>query len=495
MGIIQKQAIVGTVYTYLGVLLGFLTRGIIFPNLLTTEQNGLLPLLVAVSAILAQLANLGINTATTRLFSYFRNNEKKHNGYLFIVGIVVSCGLLLSIAIFYLIKPLLIDIYIEDSTLFIDYINLIIPLTIFTLIFNTLDAYNKVLYNVTFGTFLREFIQRFFIIFFISFYYFQLITFQKFVYLYVISLSLPALLIFIYLLKKRQINIKPQLNFITPHMKKSIISVSLFGILSGFTGTVILLIDGIMVSSMLDLSANGIYTITFFFGTLVLVPSRALLKISSAVIADAWKAENKQLIQTIYYKSCLNQLIIGGLVFIGIWANIHNVFEILPKEYEAGRYVIFFIALANLIDMGTGVNGVIISTSKYYRIETYLILFLLVLTVVTNLIFIPAYGLIGAAIASFLSKLIYNAVRYLFLLRKYRLQPFDYNALLTIFIAGGVYFLNLLLPVFENFIIDIIVRSSLITVIFGSLILVFKVSDDVNLKVQQIWQTVRNKIK
>ena len=51
------------------------------------------------------------------------------------------------------------------------------------------------------------------------------------------------------------------------------------------------------------------------------------------------------LLMKFYAKSTINQLIVGELLFLGIWANIHNIFKILPAEYEAGKYVIFFIGI------------------------------------------------------------------------------------------------------------------------------------------------------
>ena len=74
MGEIQKQAIKGTIFNYLGIVLGFLYVGIFFPRLLTTEQIGLLSVLVAYATIAAQFSSLGFNAVTTRLFSYFRNH-------------------------------------------------------------------------------------------------------------------------------------------------------------------------------------------------------------------------------------------------------------------------------------------------------------------------------------------------------------------------------------------------------------------------------------
>ena len=67
--------------------------------------------------------------------------------------------------------------------------------------------------------------------------------------------------------------------------------VSLFGIITGFSGIVILYIDRIMIEQLMDkgLYETGIYAIAFNFGILIIMPSRSMLKISSTYIAEAWK--------------------------------------------------------------------------------------------------------------------------------------------------------------------------------------------------------------
>lgn len=114
-----------------------------------------------------------------------------------------------------------------------------------------------------------------------------------------------------------------------------------FGVIVGFSNVLVLSVDRIMVEKMIGMDAAGVYSITFFFGTLVVIPARSLRKIAGTMLAEAWKNKDMKTIEEIYSKSIVNQLLIGVLIFIGLWSNIHNVFEILPKDYESGKWVIF----------------------------------------------------------------------------------------------------------------------------------------------------------
>lgn len=486
MGIIQKQAIKGAIYSYIGVAVGFITVGILFPRFLDPKEIGLLNLLVAFSAIFAQFASLGMNSVTSRLFSYFRSSEKKHHGYLYVLLLIVSIGFITAIIGFFILKPSIIANNIEKSSLFVDYIYYLIPLIFFTLFFSIFDNYNKMLYNAVLGIFLKEFLQRILILVSILLFLFSLISFSQFVVLYVICLSIPTFILLIYLIRKKEFSLQRDRLFLTKSLKHSMAGVATFGIIGGFSTVSISYIDKIMINSMIDISSTGIYATASFFGIVILIPSRSLLKIASTVIADAWKRNDLLQIKEIYYKSCINQLIVGLLIFVGIWANIDNVFKIITDDFIAGKYVIFFICLTNLIDMGTGANGTVISLSKYYYWQSYFIIFLAGLVVLTNYIFIPHFGIVGAGIATAISGFIYNFARYIFLFRKYKLQPFNYKYIIVIGIGLLSYYSSTLIPEFKNFIFDMIVRSGFIVIVFLSLIYISKVSEDINSNIKNI---------
>lgn len=490
MGVIRKQTITGTIYTYLGVGIGFLTGAILAPKILTTDEIGLFGILISYSLIFAQFSSFGFNSVTTRLFSYFRNDKKAHNGFLFIAVSVSIIGLILAIIVILLFESSLIERKIESSPLFVENYFCLIPLVAFTLFFNLFDNYYKVLFNATRGIFLKEFVQRIFLLASILLYHFQILLFEQFVFAYISALCLPAVFITLSLIREGQFNLRPQRGFVSRKLAKIMFNVSIYGVISGFAGMVILNIDKIMIESILDLSATGIYTTTFFFAQLISMPSRSLLKISSAIIAEAWKKRDILTIKSIYYKSSLNLFIIGILLFIGIWGNINNVFQILPVQYEAGKYVILFIGLAFLFDMASGASAQILASSRYYRVQTIFMTILVFVVITSNYLLIPQYGITGAALASALSKLMYNLMRYIFLLVKFKMQIYNSKFLIVLIIASLSYFAGYVIPEFSNYILDIIVRSAVISVIFGGLILMTKVSEDIN----EGFNSIRKKI-
>jgi O-antigen/teichoic acid export membrane protein len=486
LGVIQKQSIAGTIYSYLGVLLGFITVGWLFPRILSTGQVGLLRILVSYSVLFAQFASLGINSVSVKLFPYFRNSEKKHHGFLGLALLVSLAGFILSTGIYLLLKPLFISQASEKSSLFITYFYYVIPLILFTLLFSIFDTYYRVLYNAVKGIVYKEVVQRLLILTAILLYFFKLIDFQWLVILYILAFISPSLFLMGTLIRDKLFFVKPDFDFIDKKMAREMVNVAFFGILASFSGVLVLNIDVIMVNHYLGLGEAGIYTIAFFFGTLILVPMRTMGKISSVVIADAWKTDDRKTIMQIYRKSSISLSVIGFLLFIGIWGNLDNIFHIVGKDYTAGIYVILFIGLANLSDLFLGVSPHIILNSKHYRWLSYLLFVFAILLVVTNILLIPRYGITGAALASLISKYIYNSLKFLFLYKKFHFQPFNYKHLEIILFAAISWYLSTFIPVLSHFLIDLVVRSLFISMVFLVPIYLFKVSEDINQKVKQL---------
>lgn len=493
MGIIIKQSIKGSLWSYFGVIIGFVTTSYLYTEYLSTEIVGLFGLLAAYAALTGQLFLFGMQGVTARLFPYFRESSNGHNGFLFIAALVFIFGFSIFLSVYYIFKPILIESNIEKSTLFANYVYLLIPLTFFTMAFVFLETYNRLLYDAVTGTFFQEFIQRLMLFGIVVLFAVGLININQLILAYAVVVCLKGLFLFIYLILNGEINFRPNLKFIDKKLKKEMWSVATYSIFASLGSIFVFNIDKIFINQMLDLSNTGVYTIAFYFGTLVVIPSRPLLKISGTLIADAWKKNDIAHIKEIYYKSCINQLIIGGFLFLGIWANIDNILVVLGDDYLPSKWVIFFIGIGYLVDMSTGANFLVIAYSKYYRVALVFILILILVVIALLYFLIPIWGITGAAIAIFGALFLNNLMRYFFLYRKFGMQPFNYKFLIVIAFFIGLFFILKMIPQ-QHLIFDIIVRGSLITLGTGLMVLFVPVSDDLKQLVYRIRDSIKSRI-
>lgn len=480
MSQIFKQSAKNSIYIYIGVLLGFVITGILYPELLAPEQIGLIQVLIGYSVIIGKIGGLGMQQVTIRLFPYFRDEKNKHHGFLALILLVTAAGFVLIGSLYLIFKDVLVAMGKDNSGLFAHYVDLIIPLILFNMLFNLFDNYYKVLYDAVTGTFYQEVVKRVFILVAILLYYFNIFDFQGFVYAYVLIAAIPFLALSMSLKLSNRIYLKTEFSYLTPKLKKEISDVAAFGLLSGTSGLFVMHIDKIMVLNLTNsLEATGVYSIAFFFGALIHKPAKALTKASAVYISEAWKKNNLVEINNLYKKSSVNQMLIGLLLFVGVMVNLDNIFEFLPEAYQEGRIVIFLIALSFLIDMTGGINGQIINTSRYYRWQTYLLLGLVVSIVLFNWLLIPVYKIAGAALATLLAKFLFNLAKFLFIYGTWKFQPFDLQFLKIIIIGALSFLAGWYLPRMDNYILDIIVRSILTAAIYGFGVLILRPSVDV----------------
>jgi len=224
----------------------------------------------------------------------------------------------------------------------------------------------------------------------------------------------------------------------------------------------------------------GIYSVMFFAAILIQVPAKNLIRISSVVLAESWKKNETKDIQNIYEKSCVNLLIIGGFLFLVGWACLDSVLHFLPK-YQDGKYVFFFLGLAKVIELGTGINTEVIETSEKYKYNTYFNLILTVIVIIANYFLIIEYGIIGAAIATFIGMTFVNILRANFLRRVFKLKAFNLPFYKTAFIfILFLFILSFEFTVFKNPIFNVIFYFISITVTYWFLIIKFNLSPEIN---------------
>jgi O-antigen/teichoic acid export membrane protein len=479
LGIIKKQSSIGAVLIYLGIFIGYFNIAFLQPKFLLREEIGLIAILIAWSEIFGTIFSLGWPNVLVRLFPKIVAENKKSNLIIFTIIIIIIGSILATLAIVLFSNVLFIES--NRGSQIDQYYILLIPLIIFNISFRLGDTFLRMEFKSLFGIITKELFQRILISFGILLIGFKVIHYQQFVWTYTFAMCFSGVLTLIYLISKINFNslIKTNFSFVRKH-KSEIINIAFYGILGSAGAIVASMIDRVMLSNMIGDKYTGIYYTLFYYGVFVSIPARPLKRISTAVLAESWKKNDIQNIKNIYSKSVLNLSIIGLYLFLGIWLNNSSIIEIVGKEYEEGVLIILFIGVGSLFDMITGLNTEIIATSKFYKYNSYFIGGLALLVILTNWWLIPIYKSVGAAMGTCISIITINTFRLVLINNKIKHIPFDYNLLKTFFIGGLVFFITSFISVIENPFYSILIKGSFITLIFWTLIIVLRVSDDIN---------------
>jgi O-antigen/teichoic acid export membrane protein len=224
-------------------------------------------------------------------------------------------------------------------------------------------------------------------------YHLNAIDFEQFVLIYFASFCAMSFAMIGVLIAHKEWHWRKPTTPLSAEVKKEMRDVALFSVITGLSGMMISSIDKVIVNDKLGLAAAGVFSIATYFGSMIQIPARSIIRITASVISESWKKNDLENIRNIYRQSCLNQLIIGLFLLIALWVNIDSLLALMPPEYSIAKYVILFMGIGYLIDLATGANGAIIGTSVYYRYDTLFMVLLVVFTFVTNLWLIPIYGI------------------------------------------------------------------------------------------------------
>lgn len=481
MGIIQRQALRNTLINFAGNILGGLTR-VVMPVLnISPAQIGLMTLLDFISGIFVTIFTLGFDQVMIKLFPRFRDDDRGHYGF-FAFGIFLSLfGIGISFILFYLFGEYFLK-EDHDVDLYQRFSFLIFPMIFFRIIFVNIDSYTRMLFNTVIGVFLENFLSKVVIAFALIAFALKWADFDWLIYLYSIAFCLPGFGVLLYAFINTKKIVFPQREVFTKGHRKEIYNYAVFGLLMGASSSIIIYVDSLMIGGMISLKAVGFYSIFFMAARFILIPGRSINRIATVVIAEAWEKNDLKTIREIYQKSSVNLMLIASyLLGIGL-ISIAPVMSLSEGFDPYLPYVNLFLILGVgfLIEMATGVNMAIIATSSHYQYNTYFNILMALMVIGLNLILIPSYNLFGCALASMISMSLVNFMRWFLLFRKYNLQPFG-RSFLKPFLLGLVFlivcnYVDYSMPAIPKLILNFI----LLSIIFWTIVVRFKLSEDVN---------------
>ena len=483
MGIVIRQSVKATLASYLGVVIGAVNLLILFPIFLKPEEIGLRDVLIAAGMFSSFFIQMSMNSVSVRFFPYFKDEEKGNNGFLFLLLTAPLLGYLFFLIVYSFFQQSIVNFYSDNARLFSDFFYYLLPLAGLMAYAVVLESYCRVNLRITVPNILREIWLKLAVTGITLLYGFGKISLEGFLNIMVLSylVQIIGLVIYIVSLGKWFWDL-PGLKTYKPLIKE--IGIYILWMMFGSMGVIGTdLIDRFMLSKY-GLDLTGIYSIAFFMAVVVEMPKRSISQISGPIMSQAIKDNNVIQMEKLYKQTALNQFLAGIFIFSLIWISVDHIFELMANThiYSRGKYVVLFIGIAKLIDMSTGVNADIIQNSKYYRFNLILILLLAIVTVYTNYMLIPIYGLAGAALATAISVLIYNIAKCWFVYIKYKIHPFTMAqfkgiALFVVFIC-----LFQFLPVtnegFVNNLLFILWKSILVILVFLFAIFKLKLSND-----------------
>lgn len=497
MGQIRKQAIISSIVIYLGFFVGFINTWFFIRSgdqNFSPAQYGLTRLFFDVGQLMYAVASLGVIAVIYKFFPYYRDNLTRKENDLYTWALLFPLlGFVIVVAGGIIFEPLIVRKFSERSELFVQYYHWVFPFGLGFLLFTILEGISWTFQRPVFPSFLKEAGVRFFTLLLIALYLLQLISFDLFIKLFAFQFLFVAFVLMLELKRQGNLKFTLQVSRVTKKFKFKIATLAAYVYGGAIIQILAQVADSIIIASVSEKGIHdaGVFNLSTYIANLIQVPQRSIVAVTIPVLSMAWKQKNMLEIERLYKRSSINLLLIGLFIFIGVWLNIEDAFRVLhiQDEYQAGIHVVFLLGISKLIDAGTGVNGQIIATSTQWRFEFITGVLLILLILPLNYFLVKEYGIIGSAYANLLSFTIYNMIRYIFLWKRYGLQPFSSKTILALVLGVVTWFISDYLFGSLSGWSGILLRSSLFALLFISGVYVLKLTTDA----MQLVELVRKK--
>ena len=457
----MNQSIKNTVITYFGFGIGAINALFLYTNFLGKSHYGMVAFLLSASNIMMPLMAFGVHNTLIRFYSKCETETERQQFLSFMLWKPLLLIVPVTLITYFFYDEIAFYILKENPTVE-PFLWLIPIIGICMGYFEVYYAWVKVHMQSVFGNFISEVLVRIIVMVMLFGVHWNWLTKDAFIYGLVVAYFLQFLVMKAYAMSVKM----PTLSFKLPRNSKEIFGYSFFIILSGSVAVLLMDFDKVMIPAYENIGSNALYSVAIFIATVIAVPSRAMLQIIYPITAKLMSENKHDELQDLYQKSAINLQVFGGLIMLGIFLNIKQIYHLIPEEYSGGIAVVFLIGLSKFYDVIQGNNNAIILNTKYYRWVLVFGLLLVVMMIGLNMIFIPMYGIVGAALATLISVIVYNTIKLWFVVKKMNLFPFTKNTLLSF----GIIIVVFLLFYFWDFsfhpIVNIVLKSILISIVY-----------------------------
>ena len=488
MGIVLKQSFKNTLIIYGAFLIGGINTIIFYPRILKSEFYGLVTFLLSSSNVIMPLAAFGVQYTIVKFFSSYETKDQQDKFLSSVIFLPIFIALPLGFFWDYMHQWIMSGVA-EGNKGIEEYTYSIYVIAICCAYFELFYSWTKVHLNTVFGNVLKELWNRAVVMILLLAVFFEFITRPDFILYLTIAYVLRTIVMMLYAFYVYL----PKFHFKLPDNFSEIIKYSLYIIMAGSAGAILLDIDKIMIPGKETMEKAAYYTVAVFIGTFIEAPSRAMTQILQPLTSKSLNESDTAEVENLYKKSSINLFLVGGLFFVLVNCGVAELFKLMPeKGYAGGELVVLMISLAKLYTMFLGNNGVIINNSKFYRVALPMGVSMAVSVYCLNRVFYYNldFGTNGLALATLLTLLVSNTFKIWFVKRRFSITPFTDKSfklfLIILFVFLAFYFWDFPVPAIKVLefdispIISIALKSILVSAVYLFLIVKLKISVQIN---------------
>lgn len=212
--------------------------------------------------------------------------------------------------------------------------------------------------------------------------------------------------------KNRNIRIKEILKLSSPMMISSS-----FIFISSWT-------DILMLGAMVSEEEVGVYNAAFKIGSLILIIIATINSVLAPKISALYDKNDIESLRVEIIKATkiISYLSLPVVTLMIIFRS--QILRLFGEEFVTGEYVLIIISLGMLFNALSGSVGQILNMTSFQKQFRNFTIISAVTNIVLNYFLIKEYGILGAALASFISNIVINTMCLVFVKRKFNFYAF-----------------------------------------------------------------------
>jgi O-antigen/teichoic acid export membrane protein len=389
---------------------------------------GIYNLCLAISGILVMVASMGFNSSIVRFTSQYSTLEKHYLVRAVFKGIVkltVPLSIVMGLVFFFLAETLAVYVYHDESLILpFKLIGVILPLSVI----GTINVeFIRGLKDVHISELFRNLVIQFI----------NLAAFSLAIYLgirtiyavdsYALGVAIAGIYtsyyIWRYFKRKKPNEIQASTEDASFSMKEHLV-ISLPMIMTSFIQLLNGKVDTIMLGIYTDTAAVGIFSVALKISIITNFMISSLKTIALPKISELYWKEDMKNLKIIVRKSTNVIMLFSIPISLILLIFPELILSLVKESFTSGATTLRILAFTQLLNSMCGLVGAFMNMTGHQAYFTRLVIISTVVNIVLNVLWIPIWGMEGAAWATLVSTSIWNIAGGIFIYRKYQVNTF-----------------------------------------------------------------------
>lgn len=253
-------------------------------------------------------------------------------------------------------------------------------------------------------------------------------------------------------------------------------------------------IKALLLGTLHNVASVGVFSVASQITMISDMFHSSIVTVSQPIIAEISSRGDRDQLKNFYQTVSRWSLTLNFPLFLALLLFPGPIISIFGESFTTGIVVLKILAWNGLINTGTGICGVLIDMSGNTRLKLVNTITSVTVSISLSLLMIPAWGLIGAAIASLSSAIIINLLRLIEVFILFRLLPYN-STFLKPLIAGGIAFSLMWVASWFYPVVDLmhlIVNMPLLFIVYICVLLLLGLSEEDRLVMNRLRRRVEN---